>query len=132
MSIKSIINQINKAIAVKITVIVGTMWCVYAFSLLVAIPLIFPDTQSTVMFISSSFLQLVLLPILMVGQQVLSESADQQRAEDHMRIKHALHDIHALIADDKAENLALAELRMILQNQQTLLEEIQRNARPWR
>jgi hypothetical protein len=132
MSIKSFIDKVNKALAVKITLAIGTMWCVYVFSLLVAIPLVLPQTTTAIMFISSSFLQLVLLPCLLVGQQVLGEASDRQRAEDHAAIQDALSHIHELIKTEQDEDTTLTELRKVLSNQQTILEELQRRSTSWR
>ena len=76
--------RFNKWLAVKITNGVGTMWCAYAFTLLACISL--PAAIAThqviilVSWLAQTFLQLVLLSIIIVGQNVQSEAADA-RAE---------------------------------------------------
>jgi hypothetical protein len=59
-------------------VLVGTMWCAYVFGAIALISL--PDnihsTRLLNLRISSSFLQLVLLPIIIVGQNIQSRAAD--------------------------------------------------------
>jgi len=75
-------GRFNAALGLHITVIVGTMWAAYAFAAIALISL--PDnihsTQTLILWISSSFLQLVLLPIIIVGQNIQARAADK-RAE---------------------------------------------------
>ena len=73
----------NRAIAVYLTRAVGTMWCVYAFTILSLFPLIVPSTTNVVQYISSGVLQLVLLPAIMVGSAILNESAERRAQQDH-------------------------------------------------
>ncbi len=57
------------------------MWCAYAFAALALISLpaaISQGTVTTVSWISQTFLQLVLLSVIMVGQQVLAKASDKQ------------------------------------------------------
>ena len=74
-------TRFNDWLAVKITGIVGTMWCAYAFAALALIS--FPaavraGTAALIAWIAQTFLQLVLLSIIMVGQKVASEKSDRQ------------------------------------------------------
>jgi hypothetical protein len=74
-------NKFNDRLAVSITNIVGTMWCAYAFAGLALISLpaaIRGGTATLVAWIAQTFLQLVLLSIIMVGQRVASEKSDRQ------------------------------------------------------
>src|SRR5260221_4720431 len=71
----------NNRLAVSITNIVGTMWCAYAFAILALISL--PEafrggTASLVAWVAQTFLQLVLLSIIMVGQKVAAAASDKQ------------------------------------------------------
>jgi hypothetical protein len=81
------IARVNKWLAVKITEGVGTMWCAYAFAVLaiVSLPAAISSRSPVVLvyWISQTFLQLVLLSIIIVGQQVLAEAADQRAQADH-------------------------------------------------
>ncbi len=74
----TVAQRINAAVGLRITVLVGTMWCAYLFAAIALISL--PDnihsTQLLILWISSSFLQLVLLPIIIVGQNIQSRAAD--------------------------------------------------------
>ena len=81
------VGRFNTYIAVKITKIVGSMWCAYAFALLALIS--FPAAISSgqpiiiVAWIAQTFLQLVLLPIIIVGQNVQAAASDARALNDH-------------------------------------------------
>jgi hypothetical protein len=88
------IGRFNAAVAIRITKIVGTMYCAYAFALLavVALPAAIEQGSPTVLvnWLSSNFLQLVLLPIIIVGQNVISAAQDARAEADHETLT-ALH-----------------------------------------
>jgi hypothetical protein len=75
-----LIGRINAKVGLRITVIVGTMWCAYLFTLLalVSAPTAFKsgDKLIIIAWIAQTFLQLVLLPIIIVGQNVQATAAD--------------------------------------------------------
>ncbi len=81
------VNSFNKLIAEKITSGVATMWCAYLFAIIALISL--PnairsgDTLVIVSWIAQTFLQLVLLSIIMVGQNVSSSKLEQTINETH-------------------------------------------------
>ena len=87
-------GRLNAAVAVRITKIVGTMYCAYVFTLLalVALPAAIQQGSVTVLinWLSSNFLQLVLLPIIIVGQNVISAAQDARAEADHETLT-ALH-----------------------------------------
>jgi DNA integrity scanning protein DisA with diadenylate cyclase activity len=71
----------NGWLAVIITKAVGSMWCAYAFAAIALVSLpeaIHQGTVAVVSWISQTFLQLVLLSVVMVGQQVLAKASDKQ------------------------------------------------------
>jgi len=81
------LSKFNKSLGAKITSVVGTMWCAYVFAAiaLVSLPgaIKSGDTVVIVSWIAQTFLQLVLLSIIMVGQSVASESVEQKINETH-------------------------------------------------
>src|SRR5438132_7710276 len=87
-------GRLNAALAVRITRVVGTMYCAYAFTLLalIALPAAIQQGSPTVLvnWLSSNFLQLVLLPIIIVGQNVISTAQDARAEADHETLT-ALH-----------------------------------------
>jgi len=83
----SVMGRINTRLAVGITRIVGSMWCAYVFGLLALISLPAAigahDPIIMVAWIAQTFLQLVLLPIIIVGQNVQAAASDARAESDH-------------------------------------------------
>ena len=81
------INEFNRRLAQKITSFVSTMWCAYIFAALALISLPAAiksgDVVVIVAWVAQTFLQLVLLSIIMVGQQVSSQSVEEMIKETH-------------------------------------------------
>jgi hypothetical protein len=73
-------QRINAAVGLRITLLVGTMWCAYIFAIIafVSLPSTIKAHSATVivLWLSSEFIQLVLLPIIIVGQNIQSRAAD--------------------------------------------------------
>ena len=80
----SVFARFNARVGLKITVIVGTMWTAYLFTMLalVSAPSAFRSGSVIIIvaWIAQTFLQLVLLPIIIVGQNVQAVASDK-RAE---------------------------------------------------
>jgi hypothetical protein len=73
--------RFNSWLAVKITDGVGTMWCAYAFFVLALIGLptaLSPGGEGIIAWIAQTFLQLVLLSIIIVGQNIAATASDQR------------------------------------------------------
>ena len=74
----------NGKVALTLTTVVGTMWCAYAFAVLalVALPAAIGsgNLQTMISWISQTFIQLVMLSVIMVGQNILGQAQDR-RAE---------------------------------------------------
>ena len=92
-------GRFNTRVAVIITKYVGSMWCAYVFALisLVALPaaILSHDPIIIVAWISQAFLQLVLLPIIIVGQNVQAEASDARALSDH----ETLIAIHTIVSE---------------------------------
>ena len=75
---------VNGKIALALTTVVGTMWCAYAFAVLAFFALPSAITSGSVLqliqWLSQTFIQLVMLSVIMVGQNILSRASDK-RAE---------------------------------------------------
>ena len=79
-------TSLNGKIAILITNMVGTMWCAYAFALLALISLpqaIQGGTAPLIAWIAQTFLQLVLLSVIMVGQKVSAAASDKQALQTY-------------------------------------------------
>ena len=79
--------DLNRRIAERITGFVSTMWCAYIFAALALISLPSAlrsdDVIVKVDWVAQTFLQLVLISIIMVGQKKSSESVEKMIAETH-------------------------------------------------
>jgi hypothetical protein len=72
---------INGRLAMLITNMVSTMWCAYLFAIIAFISLpaaITGGTATLISWIAQTFLQLVLLSVIMVGQKVAAQASDKQ------------------------------------------------------
>ena len=107
----------NGRIAMIITNAVGTMWCAYIFALIALISLpaaIQGGTATLIAWIAQTFLQLVLLSVIMVGQKVAAQASDKQAlqtyddAEALLRIQD---DVHKLV---KINNILTEEIHDVL------------------
>ena len=103
---------INGRIALVITAVVGTMWCAYAFAALALVVL--PQATSSplllVQWISQTFIQLVMLSILMVGQNIQGRAADQRAADTYKDAEAILHECMQLQAHLEAQDKILDDL----------------------
>ena len=89
------VARFNTWLAVKITTGVGTMWCAYPFAALALISL--PDAiragrPQLISWIAQTFLQLVLLSIIIVGQNIQSAASDKRAADTY-------HDAEAVLQE---------------------------------
>lgn len=78
------INRFNRRVGLGITTSVGTMWCAYAFAVLALVSLpaaiLSHDPIVIVAWIAQTFLQLVLLPVIIVGQNIQAAASDARAA----------------------------------------------------
>lgn len=77
---------LNGKIALVITNAVGTMWCAYAFAVIALISLpssIQGGVSTLIAWIAQTFLQLVLLSVIMVGQKVAAAASDKQALQTY-------------------------------------------------
>ena len=111
------IGRLNAKVGLRITLVVGTMWCAYLFTLLALIsaPSAFKSGNSLIMvsWVAQTFLQLVLLPIIIVGQNVQAAAADarsQATYDDAAAVLEEAKQIQAHLAaqDDAIEKIMVA------------------------
>jgi hypothetical protein len=112
--------RFNARFGLLITIVVGTMWCAYLFTAIALFAL--PDavkagTYYIVVWLSSSFLQLVLLPIIIVGQNIQARAADKRAEETYKDAEAVLQEstqIQAhLAAQDEAIGTILSRLEKL-------------------
>ena len=105
---------INGKVALIITAVVGTMWCAYLFTLiaLISLPSAIQSGQAIVIvaWIAQTFIQLVLLPIIIVGQNIQGKASDKRSEQTY-------NDAEAILSE-------CLQLQAHLQAQDTVLDEV--------
>ena len=122
----------NTQIAVWLTEHVGTMWTAYAFAVLAIIGLfailglLSPIVALLIAWISQTFLQLVLLPVIMVGQNVLGRKSELQADESYATTMKSYTDIEAVLKHlDKQDEKILALEQLIKVQTDSILSIVQ-------
>jgi len=119
-------NEFNRRVAEKITSFVSTMWCAYIFAALALISLPAAiktgDVVIIVAWIAQTFLQLVLLSIIMVGQNVASASVEQKINETH---EASLGEFELAKEARELANQELAELKIIAAEIHRVLKDVE-------
>jgi hypothetical protein len=121
------INAFNRRIAEKITSAVSTMWCAYIFAAiaLISLPaaLRTGDPLIIVAWVAQTFLQLVLLSIIMVGQQASSDAVAQKINETH---EASLGEFELAKEARSIANQELAELKEIAKEIHQVLKDVEK------
>lgn len=120
------VGRFNTSLAVTVTKSVGTMWAAYVFTLIAIGGGVAVITQNAFLtalsvLISQTFLQLVLLPIIIVGQNVISEAQDERAEADHL----TLTTLHAINVQQLE---ILKQSREMLKRQHDILDVLQKKA----
>src|SRR5450759_3221987 len=106
-------QNLNGRIALVITKGVGTMWCAYAFTVLALIalpPAISGGILTTIQWLSQTFIQLVMLSVIMVGQNLLSRVSDKRADETYQDAEATLHEAQQIQDHLKAQDDAIGTL----------------------
>lgn len=112
----------NTRLAVGLTQRVGTMWTAYTFAVLAIIGLfailgvLTPLVALLVAWVSQTFIQLVLLPIIMVGQNVLGRKAELQADEQFHTTMSTYHDIEQVMLHLCAQDAELLRHAKMLEH----------------
>jgi len=112
-------GRFNTWLAVRITKTVGSMWIAYAFAAiaLISLPAALASGEVIVIvsWVAQTFLQLVLLPIIIVGQNVIQAANDARAEADHETLS-AVHrltvEVHAI---NEAQTTILDHLQSAVQ-----------------
>jgi hypothetical protein len=106
-------SGVNTRIAVGLTKSVGTMWTAYSFAVLAIVGLLAilgwlpPLVALLVVWASQTFIQLVMLPILSVGQNVLGRHAELMADEQYNTTMSTYHDIEEIKQHLSAQDVEL-------------------------
>ncbi|HYR63741.1 MAG TPA: hypothetical protein VET24_14065 [Actinomycetota bacterium] len=104
------VQRLNARFAVRITKMVGSMWCAYLFAAfdLLSLPAAIKGGISTIVaWVAQTFLQLVLLSIIMVGQNVQSAAADKRAEDTYNDAEAVLHEALQIQAHLLAQDAAI-------------------------
>lgn len=102
---------VNGRAGLVITAAVGTMWCAYIFTAvaLISLPAAISSHSTTVIiaWLSSNFIQLVLLPVIIVGQNAQSRAADERSIQTYQDAEAILHEVTEIQRHLAAQDIAL-------------------------
>lgn len=107
--------RFNSWLGLKITLLVGTMICGYVFAAIAlsSLPSAIKSHNLTIIvaWVSSNFLQLILLPIIIVGQNIQAKAADKRAEQTYKDAEAVLHEAvkiqeHLLVQDKVLESLS--------------------------
>ena len=105
---------INERIGLVITKRVGTMWAAYVFFglSLVSLPAALSSGNEIVIvsWIAQTFLQLVLLPIIIVGQNIQAKASDERAIATYEDAGAILEEAKQIQEHLKAQDATIAEL----------------------
>jgi len=101
---------INGRIALVLTTAVGTMWCAYVFAVLAL--LVVPEAiggglLTSVQWVSQTFIQLVMLSVIMVGQNILGQAADKRAEMTYKDAEATFHEAQQIQAHLQAQDDAM-------------------------
>ncbi len=113
--------RFNSWLALKITNAVGSMWCAYVFTAIALVGLpaaLRPGGEGIISWIAQTFLQLVLLSVIIVGQNVQAAASDHRAQctyEDAEAILHEATEIqaHLQAQDETLTNLITEMLQVV-------------------
>ncbi len=121
------INALNRRIAEKITAGVSTMWAAYLFAAiaLISLPAAIRsgNTLTIVDWVAQTFLQLVLLSIIMVGQQRSSDDVTKQIEETHAA---SLAEFEYAKEARALADQELAEIKKMAKEIHTILQDVEK------
>ncbi len=107
------VNRFNTKVALLITRVVGSMWCAYAFALfdLISLPAaIRSGPAAIVSWVAQTFLQLVLLSVIMVGQNVQGAAADKRAEATFHDASATLHEVAHVQGHLAAQDVLLTRI----------------------
>jgi hypothetical protein len=115
-------DTFNSKVAVILTRIVGTMWCFWVFNgiALVSLPSAIRSGNLTILiaWVSSNWIQLILLPALMVGQNLQNIAADARAGKTFEDIEKVKSDMATAL--DRLDTTTAGGLKDILEAIQAL------------
>ncbi len=118
---------LNGRIALVLTTAVGTMWCAYIFAILAL--LVVPQAiqgglLTFVQWVSQTFIQLVMLSVIMVGQNVLGRASDKRSIMTYEDADAVLHEAQQIQRHLTAQDEQLVRTAEAMERAATVLDRI--------
>ncbi len=107
------VARANAWLALKITGAVGSMWCAYVFGAIALIGLpaaLKPGGEGIIAWIAQTFLQLVLLSVIIVGQNLSAAASDRRSENTYKDAEAVLHEALQIQAHLVTQDAALTKL----------------------
>lgn len=103
----------NARIALLLTRAVGTMWCAYAFAVLAL--LVLPDAikggmLTLIQWVSQTFIQLVMLSVIMVGQNIMGRASDKRAEMTYKDAEATFHEARQIQEHLRAQDEAISKI----------------------
>lgn len=117
---------INGKIALALTRAVGTMWCAYIFACLAL--LVLPDAihgglLTLIQWVSQTFIQLVMLSVIMVGQNILGKASDKRAEMTYNDAEATFHEAKQIQEHLRQQDEAISEILERLQAKEAQLDK---------
>lgn len=112
--VNNVVSRFNTALAIRITNVVGTMGCAYAFTALALVSL--PAAIKTgdpiiiVAWVAQTFLQLVLLSVVLLGQKLMAQASDKRAEATWHDASATLHEAEQIQQHLATQDAVLASL----------------------
>ena len=121
------ISNFNQQIAARVTSFVSSMWCAYIFAViaLISLPAAIKTRDQIVIisWVTQTFLQLVLLSIIMVGQNASTRGMQQKIDETHTA---SLGEFELAKQSQEIANKEMAQLKEITNEMHRLIKDIEK------
>ena len=117
---------VNGKIGLVLTTAVGTMWCAYIFAILAL--LVVPDAirgglLTFIQWVSQTFIQLVMLSVIMVGQNILGMASDKRAQMTYKDADATFHEAQQIQAHLKAQDEAINTILDRLEKKEAKLDK---------
>jgi uncharacterized membrane protein len=130
------LNKINDWIALNLTLAMSSIWCVYGFLMIAIAPLFAPGLEQFCIYLSTTIIQLVALPAILVGSKLLAEQAEKRTQiqydavmetlgdvrEDHANVASIVTSIQTMLAEEDTEVADLTQIQAMLVDIQASLK----------
>jgi hypothetical protein len=111
---RSVLAKFNSKLGLGITLAVGTMWAAYLFTVLALVSVWSAVSSGSLIvivgWIAQTFLQLVLLPIIIVGQNIQANASDARAAATYKDAGAILDEARQIQAHLAAQDAATSAL----------------------